>query len=45
MRKQNGSQVNNHKKNGWENSTIDGFPESAIAWAEDENFGETVNQR
>lgn len=29
-----------HGRNGWENSTIDGFLESAIAWSEDTNFGE-----
>lgn len=26
--------------NGWENSSIEGFLEAAIAWAEDSNFGE-----
>jgi len=26
--------------NGWENSTISDFLESAVAWAEDTNFGE-----
>jgi hypothetical protein len=28
--------------NGWENITIEGFLESAIAWAEDSNFGENI---
>ena len=27
-------------RNGWENSTIEGFLESAIVWAEDSDFGE-----
>jgi hypothetical protein len=31
-----------HGHNGWENSTIDGFLESAVAWAEDGNFGESI---
>ena len=28
--------------NGWENSTIDGFLESAVAWAEDGAFGKAI---
>ena len=31
-----------HGHNGWENSTIDGFLESAIAWAKDGKFGESL---
>lgn len=29
-----------HGCNGWENNTISGFLESAVAWAEDTNFRE-----
>jgi len=28
--------------NGWQNATIDGFLESAVAWAEDGSFGKTI---
>ena len=28
--------------NGWVNNTIDGFLESAIAWSEDSNFGNNI---
>jgi len=30
--------------NGWENSTIEDFLESSIAWAEDSNFGENIEE-
>ena len=29
-------------QNGWGNSTVSGFLESAIAWAEDGEFGNTI---
>ncbi len=32
----------NHGWNGWENSTIEGFLESAVAWAEDSDFGKKI---
>ena len=31
-----------HGSNGWQNATIDGFLGSAVAWAEDGNFGEAL---
>jgi len=31
-----------HGHNGWENNTISGFLESAVAWAEATNFGEKL---
>ena len=31
-----------HGHNGWENSTIDGFLESAVAWAEDGGFDKLI---
>ena len=40
--KENPSNPYSHGWNGWENSTIDGFLESAVAWAEDSNFGEKL---
>ena len=33
-----------HGWNGWENTTIDGFLESAIAWAEDSEFGDRIEK-
>jgi hypothetical protein len=30
--------------NGWENTTIEGFLESAIAWAEDSEFGDRLEK-
>ena len=38
--KLNPSNPYSHGQNGWENSSIEGFLESAVAWAEDSNFGE-----
>lgn len=29
--------------NGWENLTIEGYLEAAIAWADDSNFGKNQN--
>ena len=37
--KENPSNPYSHGWNGWENSTIEGFLESAVAWAEDSKFG------
>jgi hypothetical protein len=33
-----------HGWNGWENTTIEGFLESAIAWAEDSEFGDRIEK-
>ncbi len=33
-----------HGWNGWENTTIEGFLESAIAWAEDSGFGDNIEK-
>jgi hypothetical protein len=33
-----------HGWNGWENTTIEGFLESAIAWAEDSEFGDRIER-
>lgn len=38
--KKNPSGAYSSGHNGWENSTISDFLESAVAWAEDTNFGE-----
>ncbi|MCU7853429.1 MAG: hypothetical protein KZQ80_14595 [Candidatus Thiodiazotropha sp. (ex Monitilora ramsayi)] len=40
--KRNHSNPYSHGWNGWENSTIEGFLESAIAWAEDSDFGNNI---
>ena len=40
--KKNPSGTYSSGANGWENSSIDGFLESAIAWAEDSNFGNKI---
>ena len=40
--KENPSNPYSHGYNGWQNTTIDGFLESAVAWAEDGNFGEVL---
>jgi len=40
--KKNPSNPYSHGYNGWQNATIDGFLESAVAWAEDGNFGEAL---
>ncbi len=40
--KENPSSPYAHGLNGWENTTIDGFLESAIAWAEDSKFGQAI---
>jgi len=42
--KENPSNPYSHGWNGWENNTIDGFLESAIAWAEDSNFGDNIEK-
>lgn len=31
-----------HGWNGWQNATIEGFLESAVAWAEDSDFGSKI---
>lgn len=33
-----------HGWNGWENNTIEGYLESAIAWAEDSDFGNNIEK-
>ena len=40
--KMNRSNPYSHGWNGWENNTIEGFLESAIAWAEDSDFGNNI---
>ena len=40
--KKNRSNPYSHGWNGWENNTIEGFLESAIAWAEDSDFGSNI---
>ncbi len=40
--KKNKSTPYSHGWNGWENNTIVGFLESAIAWAEDSDFGNNI---
>ncbi len=40
--KENPSNPYSHGWNGWENSTIEGFLESAVARAEDSNFGKNL---
>ena len=44
QRKENDNPSNpyNHGWNGWENSTIEGFLESAVAWAQDSDFGRAI---
>lgn len=43
--KENPANPYSHGHNGWENSSIDGFLESAVAWAEDSNFGESIEAK
>jgi len=31
-------------QNGWENNTIAGYLEAAVAWAEDSDFGEKIEK-
>mgnify|MGYP003141281635 CR=1 FL=1 len=40
--KKNPSNPYSHGCNGWQNTTIEGFLESAAAWAEDCAFGEAL---
>ena len=40
--KANPSNPYGHGWNGWENTTIEGFLESAVAWAEDSEFGNKI---
>ncbi len=42
--KENPSNPYGHGANGWENNSIDGFLESAVAWAEDSNFGNNIEK-
>ncbi len=41
-RKEKPANPYSHGWNGWVNNTIDGFLESAIAWSEDSNFGNNI---
>ncbi len=42
--KYNPSNPYGHGWNGWENTTINGFLESAIAWSEDSGFGDDIDE-
>ena len=42
--KENPANPYSHGWNGWENNTIDGFLESAIAWSEDSTFGDNIKK-
>jgi len=43
--KESPSDPYSHGRNGWENTTIEGYLESAIAWAEDSDFGNRVDKK